>query len=297
MKAEFESILNVESTTFHARRFEGSAFEHPFHYHPEFEIAYIGRSGGTVIVGDYIGSFQAEELYLIGSSLPHIFRHSTPPSGGASSEVLQFPGQTPDGCPMFAGGEWRTWRSLLEMSQRGLCYRGDVALEAAKLMQELREATGLGRWAIFVKIAQVLIDSAGDAQLLISPNYNNAPIVAGSSRMDQVCQYLVEHFKEDLSHQEIAQKFNFSAAAFSRLFKKATRKTYQTFLKELRLGHACRMLADTDATITQIAFESGFQNLSNFNRRFKDTYGYTPKEWRSMATRCSGHSCVNLPLK
>lgn len=138
------------------------------------------------------------------------------------------------------------------------------------------------RWAVFIDLARTLLEEANEAELLISPSYTNASILAGSSRIDQVCQYLVEHFTEDLSHREVAQKFNFSTAAFSRLFKRATRKTYQSFLKELRLGHACRLLADTDATITQIAYESGFQSLSNFNRRFKETYGFAPKEWRKM---------------
>lgn len=159
-------------------------------------------------------------------------------------------------------------------------------------MQDLRQTVGLERWAVFIDLAQILLEGAEEAQLLISPGYSNAPVLAQSSRIDQVCQYLVEHFREDLSHREVARKFNFSSAAFSRLFKRATRKTYQCFLKELRLGHACRMLADSDATIAQIAFESGFQSLSNFNRRFKEAYGYAPKEWRKMMT-FSIHQQIN----
>lgn len=279
MKAELEPIVSGSGECFYARRFEQPVFDHPFHYHPEIEIAYIVRSSGTLVVGDYIDSFARGDLYLIGPNLPHIFRHSEAPEGGAASEVIHFQADEL-GAPHFAGAEWASFRDLLVRSRLGLQFDAVTAEAVHRLMVAIRQGSGLERMARFIELAQLLL-RAKSGKTLASVGYSNSMGSAISGRMERVCQYLLEHFDEDMSHRQVAETFHMSPAAFSRSFRQATRKTYQAFLNELRLGHACRLLRETDATITEIAYRSGFKNLSNFNRRFKEAYGRSPREHRA----------------
>lgn len=281
MKAQLEPIVSASGNSFHARSFDQAMFDHPLHYHPEVELAYIKRSSGTLIVGDHIGSFGAGELYLLGSDLPHIFSQTEPPSKGAAAEVLQFRAG-PSGDAFFSGMEGRAFRELLEQARLGLQFDSDTSNTAGKLMIEIRNASGLRRWAYFIELAERLMQ-VKPLRTFASLGYVSELATTRSDRIERVCQYILEHFKDDLSHLEVAKHFRMPPASFSRLFKKATRKTFQEFLNELRLGHACRQLADSDATVTEIAFASGFRNLSNFNRRFKQAYGCSPREYRHNA--------------
>lgn len=285
MKAELEPIVSGEGGSFYARRFEQKAFDHPLHYHPEVELVYIERSSGTLIVGDHIGSFAAGECYFLGANLPHIFSQSVLPSGGAASEVLHFRcGQ--QGEPSFTGSEWARFRELLNRASLGLQYARDASAHLARHILAIRRSSGLEQWAHFIELAQCLI-AAEPSEVLATTGYTNTWRSTRSGRMEQVCQYLLEHFKEDLSHREIAGRFHMAPASFSRAFKKATRKTFQAFISELRLGYACRKLTETDAPITQIAYESGFNNLSNFNRRFKLAYALSPHAYRRNVSKLS----------
>ena len=279
MKANLEPIISEGESTFYANRFDVPGFDHPFHYHPEIEITYIERGTGTVIIGDHIGSFDPGFLCLIGPNLPHIFRHSSPPPQGAVSEVLQFR------CPLsnershaFGGAEWRSFRKLLERAQQGLAFGKPTAERACKHLQDIRLSDGLKRWQHFIALAECLI--AAKSTSLASTGYSNSYSAHSSDRIERICQYILEHATTDLSHRDIADRFHLAPASFSRIFKKATNRTFQEFLGEIRLGNACRLLSESDDTITEIAFASGYKNLSNFNRRFKERYQSTPKEWR-----------------
>lgn len=137
-------------------------------------------------------------------------------------------------------------------------------------------------WRLFVELAECLIDAV-PLRTLAKPGFVNAFGDARGGRMESVCHYILNHFHEDLSHRELAKRFHMPPASFSRLFKRATRKTFQEFLSEVRLGHACRQLDDFDASVTEIAFASGLRNLSNFNRRFKQAYGCSPRSYRHNA--------------
>jgi AraC-like DNA-binding protein len=282
MKAELEPIVSGQGESFYARRFDQEAFDHPLHFHPEPELVFIERSSGSLMVGDYIGSFAAGECYLLGANLPHIFSQTSPPQSGAAAEVLHFRAG-PGGEPLFVGAEWGALIDLLERAQGGLVFDAATSARAREWMTALRKSCGLARWANFIELAKCLTE-VEPLRNLVSPGYSNALISMRSDRMERVCQYLLQHFKEDLSHREVAQRFHLAPASFSRLFKKATRKTFQNFVNELRLGHACRQLGQSDATITEIAFASGFSNLSNFNRRFKEIYGCSPSAYRKQTS-------------
>ncbi|MEM1297269.1 MAG: AraC family transcriptional regulator, partial [Verrucomicrobiota bacterium] len=101
-----------------------------------------------------------------------------------------------------------------------------------------------------------------------------------SERIQQACQYILEHFDQNLTHEMLSSHTHTSPAHFSRLFRKTTGKTFTAFLTEVRLGHVCRLLTETDLPIVEVAYASGFRNLSAFNRRFRQAYACSPRDYR-----------------
>ena len=79
---------------------------------------------------------------------------------------------------------------------------------------------------------------------------------------------------------EVAAIVSLSESAFSHYFKKRTFKSFSQFVNELRVGYASRLLIETDKTISEAAFESGFNNISHFNRLFKEITTKGPFEYR-----------------
>ncbi len=278
MKAQIEQIPSSTRQSFVCRRFEEPRFDHPFHFHPEIEIAFVEHSRGSMAVGDHLGSFAEEELYVLGSNLPHIFRNTVETTGGAVSEVLHF-------SPDVAGGfitrtpEMAPFAQLIRRADLGLRFTGGTACSAGELLPRLRKSEGPDRWQYFMQLASIL-SKDNTPETLGSRGYAMPSLPAGSERMQRACQIIFERFDEDLSHEQLAAELNLTTAYFSRQFKRATRRTYTDFLGEVRLGHACRLLLETHRAIVDIAFDSGFRNLSNFNRRFLRTYGCSPREYR-----------------
>lgn len=278
MKVHTETILQPTTQSFLVRQFKQSSFDHPFHCHPEFELTCILQSTGTRIVGDHIGTFESGDLCLIGGNLPHIYRNHRNSGDVAISEVLHF--SRDFACGVLDGApELRAFSDLLDAAARGFRFDTATFHKVSGLLPRLRKSHGIRRWILFFELVGCLLE-APRPQALASPGYGNVADTAASRKMRAVCQYILEHFDEDLSHATLARKAGTTPAYFSRLFKKTTRKTYRQFVNEVRLGHACRLLTETNLPITEIAFSCGFNNLSSFNRRFLETHRRTPGAYR-----------------
>lgn len=280
MKAHFEAVSMLERDLLLSRRFVLPEFDHPFHYHPEYEITYIERGRGIRIVGDHVGAFREGELYLLGADLPHWYHNTEAPARGAAAEVLHFRREPLAGL-LDHLPELRAWRTVLEQAAGGLCYTGTAARAGVRLLRLIRQAHGLDRWLHFWALAKRLT-AAAPALPLASPAYAVPTPAPRADRMHQAQRYILERYREDVKHADAARHVGMDPAAFSRAFRRSTRKTFTEFLTDLRLGCARRLLLETDRSIADIAFDSGFQNLSNFNRRFRAAHGMAPRQFRRM---------------
>jgi AraC-like DNA-binding protein len=278
MKAQIEQIPAASRQSFVCRRFEEVHFDHPFHYHPEIEFTYIERSSGTLIVGDHVGPFGPGDLCILGENLPHVFRNTLKPTDRAISEVLHLPRDCSQGF-IDAVPELHRFSALMDQASLGLKFDSSAIPDAGQQLAQIRQATGIRRWTLFMTFIAQLIE-APHAGPLASTGYTGRVNLDSSDRMRRTCQYILEHFDEALSHAELARRVHLSPAYFSRVFHQTTRRTFTQFLTEVRLGHACRLLLESDLPILEIALRSGFQNLSNFNRRFKTAYGRSPRAYR-----------------
>ena len=263
---------------FHPKR----RFDCPFHYHPEIELTLIVSSTGHRYVGDHIGRFAPGDLVLMGPNLPHSYVNDER-TARAGSIVLQFlPGCL--GARFFELDEMRSLRALLERSRVGLSFHGPLRDRVARAMAEFKALDGVARLVAFLEILRTLAASR-DYRRLASPTYAPSLALYQGERINRVCELISKRFRENVTQAEASRVAKMSGPSFSRFFRRATNRTFRSFLNEVRVGHASRQLVESDLSVAEICYDSGFGNLSNFNRQFLKLRKLSPRDYRQQATR------------
>ena len=283
MKAILEKIRLADDLAFTVRDFELRQFDCPYHHHPEIELTHIVRSTGQRYVGDHIDRFAPGDFVLLGSGLPHMYVND-PATTRAHSRVLQF---LPDalGPGFFQLGEMKAIHALIERSRVGLSFHGRTRDQAVEMFHQLCDSPrGLDRLVLLVKILDLLARSR-EVRTLASPSYSPTLSLHQGERINRVCQFISTKFKEGIAQTEAARVARMSSASFSRFFRRATNKTFRDFVNEVRVGHASQMLLESDCTVAEACYASGFANLSNFNRQFLRLRRISPRAYRTKALR------------
>ena len=280
-KAEFELIPKSELYSFAVREFTLPCFKVPWHFHPECELTLILQSRGRRMVGDSIEEFAPGDLVLIGSNLPHYWRNSgTEKNSKKKSKaiVVQFReecfGADFIGLPEMAGV-----RNVLRRARRGLHFTGKSRDAAAATMMRMAAGNGLDRLIALLNIFRLLNESA-EVRVLSSPGFSPLLDEFASERINRAYKFIFENFAAPIRHEEIARGAGMSLSAFGHYFKRVTGRTLTDFINDVRVGHASRLLIETDQPVSKIAYASGFESLSNFNHRFRKLTGVNPKEYR-----------------
>lgn len=278
MNISFEKVLFSHPASFVCREFKLPAFDSPLHFHPEFELTAIIRGKGKRFVGDHIAHYKEGDLVFIGANLPHYW-HSEPAEEALShSIVIQFQERFFQNT-FFDIPEMREIRSLVNLSKRGMSISGPASVA---IVQRMHQLLHLENSQAVLEIFQILniLSNCQQYELLASagfvPNDDNADY----SRINSICQYIFEHFTEDITSQQAASLVQMTLPSFCYFFKKHMRRNFTTFVNEVRIGQACKLLIETDKNISEIAYQCGFNNLSNFNRRFKELKALSPKGYR-----------------
>jgi transcriptional regulator GlxA family with amidase domain len=215
----------------------------------------------------------------VGADLPHVWRCDEAYMQGRSdlkavATVIHFREQF-WGPSFLELPENKQVKDILELSRRGLLITGHTASLIQALMQEMLSGSGANRIILLMKILQTIASST-ERKPLASANFSASANHRDTERMGKIYDYTLAHFKNKISLQEIAHIAAMSEHSFCRYFKSHTHKTYNHFLLELRIGYACKLLIQNRSTISQICFESGFNNMTNFYKAFKKIKGQTP---------------------
>jgi len=278
----FEKTPHSQWESFHCEVVRGDSYNAAWHFHPEYQITLVIRSCGYRLVGDNIAPLHSGDLVLVGSNLPHVWQQERPDRADTAPAVhaviVRF-------LETFAGNdfldipEMKPVRLLLRRSVRGLQVTGATRQAAADKMRRLADATGLERISGLLSILHTLAQSH-ELNPIASAGF--VPVLNGSDhdRMERVCDYINGHLDGVIDRADVAREAHLSEGAFSRFFKLRTGKTLPRYVNELRVGRACRLLAEDEAKIIDIALECGFANLANFNRRFLEIAGLTPHDYR-----------------
>jgi AraC-like DNA-binding protein len=278
--AKFELVPKCDQCSFNLREFKLPEFSSPWHFHPEIELTYIEHGSGRRFVGDNIAPFGPGDLVLIGANLPHVWRNDAPARTRAEyahSLVVHF-GEAL-GTDFLDCPELQQVHKLLASARRGVSFDARTAAAAKPILMGMKELSGLPRLIRLLELFQLLA-SAGNTKLLSSAGFSPQLDQFACERINSAHQYVFQNFTEQIDHEEMARNAGMSASAFSRYFKRFTGRTVSGFVNEVRIGHAHRMLIETKQTISEVAFASGFESLSNFNRRFREISGISPREFR-----------------
>lgn len=260
----------------------GKYFPVPWHYHPEYELVLVLKSTGRRMVGDHIGYFQESDLVCMGPYLPHVWVNDSRYINGqadhlAEAIVIHFKDN-------FLGKEFLNipemdaFKNFLKMSTRGMALHGKTREQINSLMIGMVGMNGIQRLSSLLSIFDVLSNTK-EFELLASVGYTYNTETT-NDRLGKITEYVMKNFDKDISLPEIADKANMAVTTFCNFFKDQFRTTFVEYLNNVRIGHACKLLAERDETVVQIAYECGFNNLANFNRQFKKYKNMTPTEYR-----------------
>ena len=259
-----------------------SHLEYPLHCHEEYELIFMTSGAGKEYVAHAVEHFRAGDLTLIGNGVPHLHLCDLPDDTKAEKEsacdVLYFPVNLfPEALENVE--EYRAIRTLLERSRCGIRFSNPVLNKTVHgLMRKIKRAKGIGRVQILLSILDKLSTARNVSLISSDPVVEyEKPFSDATSRI-QAC--LKNRFREPVSLDGIADTIGMNAAAMCRHFKQQTGKTVFQYLSRIRIGHACRLLTETGLSISRIAWESGYTNLSHFNRQFKQITGHTPSGYK-----------------
>jgi AraC-like DNA-binding protein len=289
MKASLYRVVSPEQASFRCVRVREQKLGVPWHFHPEYQLTLVLRGSGQRIVGDSIAPVQPGDLTLLGPNVPHFWdvdgrSGAAEPHGGGrrirrvDAIVVQFRAE-------FLGREF--WGipetaavvSLLKASARGLTFSIATRMGVAADIRRLPQLAGLQRLLGLISVLDGLAGK-GRSFPICSGDYAPRLDVDDRDRLAPVLRRIHEQLAEPVRRQELAALAGVSERSFSRYFRRKIGKTLPQFVNELRVGRARRMLAETDLTVTQIAQECGFRNLSNFNSQFRTIAGDTPQKLR-----------------
>lgn len=253
-----------------------------FHYHNTYEICYILKSNGKRIIGDNIEYFTDGDLTLLAPHVPHISYsdqdHGLKDDSQVHALVVYF---NPDWLTEnhLNSPELIKVRELFENMKRGIKIFGQTKKKVVRSIFKLKSSTGLEGIITLLDIL-VVVSKSEEYACLASEGYCQLNSQREEKRIDEVYQYVNQNFKDKIMLEEIASIANLTPTAFCKYFKNRTSKTFSNFVNEIRIGHACKLLCKEKLNISQICFESGFNNLTSFNRNFKQFTKMMPSEYK-----------------
>lgn len=253
-----------------------------WHYHPEVELTLIRKSKGTRLVGDHIERFEDGDLVLLGSNLPHMWRndedHFKENSGLHVEAVAIHFHENFWGNAFLSLPEMEIIRQLMKHAQRGVKVIGKTRGQLAQKMEKMLAAEGPQKIALLLDLLSTIAVTK-EKLFLSSLGFVQDYSLERTDKINEIYNYTFTNFTESISIEAVSKAVHISPNSFCRYFKTRTSKTYLQFLTELRIGHACKLILENEMSIAQVCYASGFNNISNFNRKFKEITGKTPLQY------------------
>jgi AraC-like DNA-binding protein len=281
----FKEIINYPIDNSFVVKFDNFPhFRFPLHFHDEFEIVYIIKSFGKKFAGDAVEDFGPGDLSIFGSNLPHFYMNDPAfyrgdPDLRVNAIVIQFPATYfPES--QLQTTEFTSIKKLLNTISCGLVFPSETVEVAGKLIVDMYQVSGIERYVLFVKLLDYLGKS--ESRSISTPEFSNLKYNQEDPRMARIYKFTSKNYNRKISLDEVASLAGMNATAFCRYFRKKSGKTFAQFINEQIIGFACKYLKHGNQTIAEISEVAGFNNLSNFNRQFKNILGKSPSEYREL---------------
>jgi AraC-like DNA-binding protein len=281
MKLKQLSLDQTYYNSFHIRQDSYPKYHNTWHYHEEIEFICINKGHGTLFIGDCIQSFSAGVVVLIGPNLPHYWLfedlRGDEQLDPIDCIVIHFKKDFA-GSDFFNIPEMSQLKELIQSAEKGLLVKDNLLAVLRQQLQAILNTEGVTR---FTYLLQALSQYATfQHKKLVSDNYAILNHSNDERRMNDVMNYIREHYKTKIELDKLADQAKMTKNSFCRYFKNKTGKTPIQFVSEIRVAHACRLLKYTDLSLKEICFDSGFNNFVSFHKIFKDQLNKTPTQYR-----------------
>jgi AraC-like DNA-binding protein len=281
MKPQLLQVSKTPEHSFNTRRDTEPDINNRWHYHPEVELVYVKQGNGALYIGDYIGRFEPGQLVLIGSNLPHFwqFDESYFNDNDQVIDVLVIHFKENFWGDHFLDlPENKSIKNTLFKAKRGIQFTSPKSSQICEMIEQVLTFESFKK---MLKLLEILFEMGNaDGEFFASIGFQNSFQESEKDRIDAIYNYSIKNFNRKITLNEIAAIANVSPNSFCRFFKSRSRKTYSTFVNELRIGHACKLLIDNKLTVKEICFISGFNNFASFHKYFKKTTGKTPLSYQ-----------------
>ncbi|GHT47755.1 AraC family transcriptional regulator [Bacteroidia bacterium] len=257
-------------------------FTYPMHSHEEFELNFISNAAGVKrIVGDSIEIISDHDLVLIGSKdLEHVWEQHECKSKDIREITIQFsPYLFTTG--LLSKNQFNSILIMLQEAQKGISFPLPAIMSVYHLLDKLAcEQKGFYAVINFVTILHELSLRYDNNHTLSSSSVATTGQHSDSRRIQKVQKFINDNYKDEIRLIQLADLIGMTPVAFSRFFKLHTCRNLSDYIIDIRLGNATRLLINTNRSVSEVCYESGFNNLSNFNRIFKKKKECSPKEFR-----------------
>jgi AraC-like DNA-binding protein len=255
----------------------------PWHHHPEYELAYIKKGRGKRMIGDHIDRFEENDLVFVGSDIPHEWLCDKEYNPGkkqflGEGIVIQFSHDFL-GDKFFEIPENKPLKNFLSDSFRGFEIYGQCKRQIISLMYDMLNMNDTEQLYTLFSIFK-LLSTTDELNPLASPAFLETFRLNNDNPMQKALQFILHNFQKQIQISNLLQITNMSYTTFYNAFKYTYRMSFKSYLMNVRIGYACRLLMDATQDISEIAYDSGFENLSNFNRQFKKIKGETPSQFQ-----------------
>lgn len=276
MKVKFEEIIPDQDSSFRILLSPGLNDLYYWHFHPEYELVYVEGASGTRHIGDHISLYEGSDLVFIGPNIPHLnFDYGVPVT--CEQVVVQmkedFLGKDLGRMP-----EFEKIHQLFEKGRSGLSFYGKTKERVGNLLKQLKSVSNFDQLLLLLQLFQDLATTNEVEELHTKPSLNNS-LVKEQQRMQSLYRFIEENYKGKIAIADAAASVHLSLAAFCRYFKKVTGMTFTDFVNQYRINQSKKLLLQQES-VTDACFNSGFDNLSYFNRVFRKMAGENPSAFR-----------------
>lgn len=282
MSARYEKFNLKEDESFFIGIFQDNLEKSTWHYHNNYEISFITEGTGKRIVADSMEEFQPGDLVFLGSNLPHVWiadkEQRLLSERTLEMVFLQFNSNI--FFPQLLGlPEFRNIKKALELSERGIQIVGQTLNEVSEIMLQLPYLNGFDRMNYFFRLMNIIGESSSNIHLA-SEEYMRKRFTTGNRRIGLLHDYLMNHYREDIDLGNLAELVHMAEGSLCRFFKQHVGTSIFEYLNKIKVEFACKLLMDPEISILDVCLDSGFNNISHFNKQFRKNTGVTPSDYR-----------------
>ncbi|MEI7525162.1 MAG: helix-turn-helix domain-containing protein [Mariniphaga sp.] len=279
MEIIYEKIFVSHNYSFITRKLQLASNTTKIHSHRNFELNYIASGSGKRIVGNSISGYAKGDLVLLGPHIPHCWDNLETEQDSIAECIVTHFNENIISSDFFNIPELEQVVNLLKNASNGIWFKGKKTEKVGQTLKKMVTLKGLERYIELLKVFQLLLEIE-DRENLALPSALTNSFETDQDQINKIYEYVFNNIQTGIKLKEASALVFKEPGSFCRYFKKKTNQTFMDYVKNVRIGMAAKLLAETDKQITQICYECGYNNLANFNHYFRVIMKKTPSEYR-----------------